>query len=84
MMFTVAGLAILGFDGGAMAAPVGEQIEMFEWLCPNLMRDCSNDLGKFHAVTTADFYAYDNGMRFDGDALMQAIQKQHAAGYVYE
>ncbi len=41
-------------------------------------------LGKFHAVTTKDFYAYDNGMRFDGDALMQAIQKQHAAGYVYE
>lgn len=44
----------------------------------------ADDLGKFHEVTTIDFYAYDNGMRFDGDALMQAIQKQHAAGYVYE
>ena len=44
----------------------------------------ADDLGKFHEVTTTDFYAYDNGMRFDGDALMQAIQKQHAAGYVYE
>src|ERR1700685_3705254 len=44
----------------------------------------ADDLGKFHAVTTKDFYAYDNGMRFDGDALIQAIQKQHAAGYVYE
>ncbi len=44
----------------------------------------ADDLEKFHAVTTGDFYAYDNGMRFDGDALMQAIQKQHAAGYVYE
>ena len=44
----------------------------------------ADDLGKFHSVTTKDFYAYDNGMRFDGDALMDAIKKQHAAGYVYE
>ncbi len=30
----------------------------------------ADDLALFQTVTTADFYAYDNGKRFDGDALM--------------
>ncbi|MGC1904599.1 MAG: nuclear transport factor 2 family protein [Candidatus Acidiferrum sp.] len=84
ILVAVAGLAILGFDGGAMAAPVGEQVKVIDTVKAVFVAATADDLGKFHAVTTADFYAYDNGMRFDGDALMQAIQKQHAAGYVYE
>jgi ketosteroid isomerase-like protein len=68
----------------ASGAAVDEDVKVVDTVKAVFAAAASDDLGKFHAVTTKDFYAYDNGMRFDGDALMQAIQKQHAAGYVYE
>jgi ketosteroid isomerase-like protein len=66
------------------AAAGSEDVKVVDAVKAVFAAASADDLGKFHAVTTKDFYAYDNGMRFDGDALMQAIQKQHAAGYVYE
>jgi hypothetical protein len=42
------------------------------------------DLDALHAVTTKDFFAYDAGQRFDGDALMDLIKDRHAQGYVFE
>jgi hypothetical protein len=42
-----------------------------------------DDLTLFHSVTTSDFYAYDGGKRFDGDALMNLIKSAHDAGNVY-
>ena len=39
-----------------------------------------DDLDGFHAVTTPDFYAFDGGRRFDGDALMRLIRTAHAGG----
>jgi hypothetical protein len=44
----------------------------------------TDDLEGFHAVTTPDFYAFENGKRFDGDALMQLIKTAHAGGTRYE
>ncbi len=43
----------------------------------------ADDLTLFHAVAAPDFYAFDNGKRFDGDALMRLIKDLHAAGKVY-
>ena len=43
----------------------------------------ADDLDKFRAVTASDFYAFDLGKRFSGDALMDLIKKAHAAGKVY-
>ncbi len=77
-------LVSLVFAGPSAAAPAGEEMRVLDTVKAVFAAASADDLGKFHAVTTKDFYAYDNGMRFDGDALMQAIQKQHAAGYVYE
>jgi hypothetical protein len=42
-----------------------------------------DDLSGFHAVTTPDFDAYDNGEELRGDALMILIAKAHAAGQKY-
>jgi ketosteroid isomerase-like protein len=42
-----------------------------------------DDLDRFHAVTAKDFYAYDNGERFDGDALIELIKQYHAKGYQF-
>ena len=66
------------------AAGGAEDVKVVETVKAVFAAAGADDLGKFHSVTTKDFYAYDNGMRFDGDALMDAIKKQHAAGYVYE
>lgn len=44
----------------------------------------TDDLNAFHAVTTQDFFAYDAGQRFDGDALIDLIKDRHAQGVVFE
>jgi hypothetical protein len=43
----------------------------------------NDDLTKFHTVIASGFYAFDNGKRFDGDALMDLIKTAHAAGKIY-
>jgi ketosteroid isomerase-like protein len=43
----------------------------------------ANDAGKFRAVITPDFYAFDVGKRFTGDALLELIKTAQAAGNVY-
>jgi hypothetical protein len=40
----------------------------------------TEDLAKFHSLTVPGFYAFDNGKRYDGDALMQIIVSAHAKG----
>lgn len=44
----------------------------------------ADDYAGFHVATTKDFFAFDVGKRFDGDALFNVIKEQHAAGAVYE
>jgi hypothetical protein len=44
----------------------------------------ADDLDKFHAVTTRGFYMFENGARFDGDAIMALIKADHAAGKRYD
>jgi Domain of unknown function (DUF4440) len=44
----------------------------------------TDDLDRFHKVTAQEFYAFDGGKRFDGDALMSLIKAAHAAGKRYE
>lgn len=42
-----------------------------------------DDLAGFHSVAAPDFYAYDGGKRFDGDAIMTMVKGLHAAGNIY-
>jgi len=44
----------------------------------------ADDLAMFHSVTAPSFYIFDNGKRFDGDAIMELIKTLHAAGNRYE
>lgn len=43
----------------------------------------TDDLKLFHTVAAPDFYAFDGGKRYDGDALMDLVKGLHAAGSVY-
>ena len=44
----------------------------------------TDDVAKFDSVITSDFYIFDGGTRFNGDAIMQVIKAQHAGGKRYE
>lgn len=44
----------------------------------------TDDVAKFDAVVAPDFYIFDGGARFDGDAIMALLKAQHAAGKRYQ
>ncbi len=44
----------------------------------------ADDVAKFDSVIASDFYIYDGGVRFNGDAVMAVIKAQHAAGKRFE
>jgi hypothetical protein len=43
----------------------------------------NDDLEKWHEVAAPDFSAFDNGKRFEGDALMELIKTLHGQGRTY-
>jgi hypothetical protein len=43
-----------------------------------------DDAQAFHAAVTSDFFTFDGGKRFDGDALLALIKAAHDRGAVYE
>lgn len=65
------------------AAPTTEQDKVIDAMRTMYVAATHDDLGKFHAVAAPDFYAFDNGKRFSGDALMGLIKNLHAAGKVF-
>ncbi|MDP3738543.1 MAG: nuclear transport factor 2 family protein [Hyphomonadaceae bacterium] len=91
-MIAFAALAMAGLSACAHVAPTPAS-------CPapdkastdaaQAMRDMytalkADDLKGFRAVTTSDFFAFDVGKRFDGDALMNLVKAAHNRGAVYE
>ena len=44
----------------------------------------TDDTAKFDSVIASNFYIFDGGVRFNGDAVMAFIKAQHAAGKHFE
>lgn len=44
----------------------------------------TDDAAKFDSVIASDFYMFDGGARFNGEAIMDLIKAQHAAGKRFE
>src|SRR5260370_12468093 len=44
----------------------------------------TDDVAKFDSVIASDFYIFDGGARFNGEAIMTFIKAQHTAGKRYE
>jgi len=44
----------------------------------------TDDVAKFDSVIATDFYIFDGGVRFNGEAIMAFIKAQHVAGKRYE
>ena len=43
----------------------------------------ASDLAQFHALLAPGFYAYDGGVRYDGDAIMKLIMQYQAKDAVF-
>jgi ketosteroid isomerase-like protein len=44
----------------------------------------ADDVAAFDAVIAPDFYIFEGGTRFNGDAIMEVVKAQHAAGKRFE
>lgn len=70
-------------DPTVAASPATDQTQVTEAIRSMFAAATNDDLAKFRAVAASDFYAFDGGKRFTGDALMELIKAAHAAGKVY-
>lgn len=66
--------------GSTCKAPASANADVTATLRAMYAAARTDDLAAFHAVTTSDFYAFDGGQRFDGDALMNLVKSVHAKG----
>ena len=73
----------LGAPGAESSASANDQAQVTEIVRSMFAAMAAGDIAKFREVITPDFYAYDVGKRFTGDALIDLIKKAHAAGDVY-
>ena len=65
------------------ADPASDEKEVIEVMRSMFAALAADDLPRFRAVTARDFYAYDIGKRFDGDALINLIKEAHADARVF-
>lgn len=79
--FALIGLAYL-FQGGAGSSDV-EKTKVIATMESMFAAATNGDLSKWHAIAAPDFYAFDNGKRFQGDALMELIKTLHGQGRTY-
>jgi uncharacterized protein DUF4440 len=65
------------------AAAAVDKVQVSEAISSMFAAATADDLAKFHSIAAPDFYAFDGGKRFTGDALMELIKTLHASGKVY-
>ncbi len=70
--------------GGEQKLLTPEQTQIVNTVSTVFTAARTDDLAKFDSVIAPDFYIFDGGARFDGDAIMALIKAQHAAGKRYE
>jgi hypothetical protein len=64
-------------------ATPADQTQVVETMRTMYAAATTDDLAKFHTVAAPDFYAFDGGTRYDGDALMNMIKSFHDEGAVF-
>ena len=76
-------LVAKGQEGVARAPRADDEVAIVKTLEQMFSAAQRDDLDRFHLVTTAGFYAYDNGKRFDSDGLMEMVKQYHVKGYQF-
>ncbi len=76
--------AILCPAGPAVASgSATEQEKVVEAMREMYAAATTDDMARFRAVTTPDFYTFDVGRRMTGEQLMGLIRSAHDAGRIY-
>jgi Domain of unknown function (DUF4440) len=75
--------AFAASDAATCAGTPADQTQVVETMRTMYAAATRDDLAKFHTVAAPDFYAFDGGQRYDGDALMNTLKSLHASGKVY-
>lgn len=79
-------LAALAFGATTVAtaaptcAPKGSESAAIQTAKEILEAGKVDDLARIRSLITSDFYAYDNGKRYDGMALFEFLKSAHAQG----
>jgi hypothetical protein len=76
-------LAAIAATESACTGTPADPVQVVETMRTMYAAATDDDLAKFHSVAAPDFYAFDGGKRFDGDALMNTLKSLHASGKVY-
>lgn len=71
-------------DASTCTATPEDQTQIVETMRTMYAAATIDDLAKFHTVAAPDFYAFDGGKRYDGDALIQMVKSFHDQGYAFE
>ena len=71
--------------GSSAAAPPGsESVRVVSAITAMYAALQTDNLSEYRKIVSPDFYAFDQGRRFDGDALAKKIQSLHASGYAFK
>jgi ketosteroid isomerase-like protein len=89
LAFTTTALALMIYANpvtarGKQKLVTAEQSQIVDTVSTIFAAARTDDVAKFDTVITSDFYMYDGGARFNGDAVMALIKAQHAAGKRFE
>jgi ketosteroid isomerase-like protein len=76
-------LAIMTMVAGNLNAGPEEQ-QIVDTVSTVFAAALTDDVAKFDSVISPDFYIFDGGIRFNGNAVMDLIKSLHAAGKRYE
>ncbi len=79
----LAGAALAADSAVCPAAAPDDQAQVVQALQTMYAAAMTDDLARFHSAAAPDFYAYDGGKRFEGDAIMAMVKDLHAAGNIY-
>jgi uncharacterized protein DUF4440 len=71
-------------DSSACTATPEDQAQIVETMRTMYAAATTDDLVKFHTVAAPDFYAFDGGKRYDGDALITMVKSFHDQGYSFQ
>ena len=84
VVFILIGFAMHSSEAIALSSDAADRASVIEAVKTIFVAAKADDLNRFHSVIARGFYIYDNGARFDGDAIMLEIKSAHEAGNTFD
>lgn len=67
-------IATFAATAGTCVSTSADKTQIAETMRTMYAAASAENLAKFHTIATPDFYAFDGGKRYDGDALMNMVK----------